>query len=198
MAIRAKKILQADTLEIVADRGYYDPVRIKEIQDNGITCYIPKPTKKRPGVEDDYLTKNFKYDKENDTFACPNGIKLSLKRKAMQRSKLIRHYTSEECKNCADIQKCTTNKKGRSICRWEHENILEEMQVRIDANKEKMRLRRCLSEHPFGTIKRSFDQGYVLMKGLKKVEAEISLTVLSYNVKRAINILGIKALIAAL
>jgi len=60
-----------------------------------------------------------------------------------------------------------------------------------------MKQRQQLSEHPFGTIKRTMGQGYFLMKGLKKVGAEMSLTVLSYNIKRVVNIIGVKQMIAA-
>ena len=67
----------------------------------------------------------------------------------------------------------------------------------MEVNKEKVKMRQQLSEHPFGTIKRSFNQGYMLLKGLEKVGAEVSLTVLAYNIKRAINIVGLKGLIAA-
>jgi hypothetical protein len=53
-------------------------------------------------------------------------------------------------------------------------------------------------EHPFGTIKRSFNQEYMLMKGIKRVGAEMSLTILAYNATRVINIVGLKELIASL
>ena len=64
-------------------------------------------------------------------------------------------------------------------------------------NKEKYKMRQWLNEHPFGTIKRAMNQGYLLMRGLEKVAAEISLTILAYNIKRVINIVGIKGLIEA-
>ena len=51
-----------------------------------------------------------------------------------------------------------------------------------------MEQRKALAEHPFGTIKRGMDAGYFLLRGLEKVRAEMSLTVLAYNLKRVINI----------
>jgi len=71
-------------------------------------------------------------------------------------------------------------------------------QVRIKADGELCKLRKSLAEHPFGTIKRSMGAGYLLTKGLGKVIGEISLTYLSYNLKRAINILGVKEFIDAI
>ena len=51
-------------------------------------------------------------------------------------------------------------------------------------------------EHPFGTIKRAFNQGYLLLKGLRKVKGDIGFTMLAYNMRRAINILGVGTLVA--
>jgi len=72
------------------------------------------------------------------------------------------------------------------------------MQGRVRANPDKMRLRKQLVEHPFGTIKRAWNQSYFLIKGLESVNAEMSLTVLAYNIKRAIQILGVPRMMKAL
>ena len=60
-----------------------------------------------------------------------------------------------------------------------------------------MLLRRMLAEHPFGTMKRAFNQGYLLLKGLRKVKGEVGFTMLAYNMRRAFNILGVGTLIAS-
>jgi hypothetical protein len=78
-----------------------------------------------------------------------------------------------------------------------HEGLLEAMQQRVTAHPEKVRLRKSIVEHPFGTIKRCMDQGYFRTRGLAKVRAEMRLTVLAYNPKRVITILGVTQLIAA-
>ena len=61
-----------------------------------------------------------------------------------------------------------------------------------------MSQRMCLSEHPFGTLKRSLGQYYFLLRGFVKVTAEMALFRLSYNMRRAINLKGVPALVAAL
>jgi Transposase DDE domain len=71
------------------------------------------------------------------------------------------------------------------------------MARRIAENPEKVEQRKCLAEHPFGTIKRAMNQGYFLMRGLTKVGTEMSLTILAYNLKRAINILGVRTMVEA-
>ena len=71
------------------------------------------------------------------------------------------------------------------------------MAERVKAQPEVMKQRKEIVEHPFGTMKRGMDQGYFLMRGLGKVGAEMSLPVLSYNIKRVINILGVTRMIEA-
>lgn len=72
------------------------------------------------------------------------------------------------------------------------------MHQRAVEQPELMRQRACLSEHPFGTLKRMTDNGQFLMRGLEKVRVEMGLSVLSYNIKRVINILGVETLCARL
>ena len=69
--------------------------------------------------------------------------------------------------------------------------------VRIKENKEKLKLRMCLSEHPFGTVKWYDGAHYLLCRGIEKVSGEISLSFLAYNLRRAINLVGVPALIQA-
>jgi hypothetical protein len=76
--------------------------------------------------------------------------------------------------------------------------VLEAVQQRLDANPNAMRQRRETVEHPFGTIKARMGATHFLMKTLPRVAAEMALHVLAYNLTRAMNILGIKPLIAAI
>jgi hypothetical protein len=55
------------------------------------------------------------------------------------------------------------------------------MAERVRAHPKKVKLRKCLVEHPFGTIKRHWNQGFFLTRGLSKVGTEMSLTVLAYR-----------------
>ncbi|MDR9417717.1 transposase, partial [Gracilimonas sp.] len=77
---------------------------------------------------------------------------------------------------------------------WLHEGIIEAQKERVRQNPEKIKLRGQLAEHPFGTLKRAMGSGYFLTKGLEKVSAEMSLSVLAYNMKRVLNIMGIEKL----
>lgn len=109
----------------------------------------------------------------------------------------MRYYKTAACKTCQVRTRCTENNRGRIIKRLVGEEVLERMAQRLKHSPEKMKQRGQLVEHPFGTIKRGMNQGYFLMKRLKKVAAEISLTVLCYNLKRVLNIVGIEKMIRA-
>ena len=93
---------------------------------------------------------------------------------------------------------CKANKDGRKIYRRMNEEVVEEMRRRIKDEPSKVKIMKELCEHPFGTMKRAFNQGYVLLKGLRKVTGEVGFTMLAYDMRRAINILGTRTLIASL
>ena len=88
--------------------------------------------------------------------------------------------------------------KERRITRWEHEDVLEAVQRRLDEHPETMRQRRETVEHPFGTNKSCMGSTHFQMKTLKRVGTEMALHVLAYNLKHVINIMGIRPLIAAM
>ena len=81
--------------------------------------------------------------------------------------------------------------------RWEHEDVLENMEEKLQQYPEAMTMRASTVEHPFGTIKLWTGSRHFLMKKLHNVRTEMSLNVLAYNLRRMISILGVKALIKA-
>ncbi|MBT6110765.1 MAG: transposase, partial [Rhodospirillales bacterium] len=106
-------------------------------------------------------------------------------------------YWTNTCRRCAIKGQCTTGKQRR-ITRWEHEHLLDDVQRRLDEHPEKMKQRRETVEHPFGTIKHWMGYTHFQMKTLKRVGTEMALHVLAYNIKRVINIMGIRPLITAM
>src|SRR5271166_1388456 len=91
--------------------------------------------------------------------------------------------------------RCTND--ARSVFRLENEDVLERMAERLKARPAILDRRREVVEHPFGSIKQWMYQGAFLMRGLANVRAEFSLTTLAYNLRRALNILGVEAMTAA-
>ncbi len=198
MAIGAKEILRAKNLEAVADKGYFSFVQIKDCVDNDIIPYVPEQNRygvgfvKRKGVPTrEFHVDKFVYDVGTDTFVCPGGNELVFSYLDHAHQKNIRVYRTDACFSCEFFMvKCTLNRHGRTLWRWEHAEVLDEMRARLLREPEKLALRKRLVEHPFGTMKRAFNQGYLLLKGLRKVVGEVGFTVLAYNMRQVLNILG--------
>ena len=91
-----------------------------------------------------------------------------------------------------------TEGKSRRITRHFYEDAREAMHQRAVAEPSWMALRRNLVEHPFGIMKWLMGRPRFLVRGLRKTSAEMALTVLGFNLKRTITILGVPALLAAL
>jgi len=109
----------------------------------------------------------------------------------------LHKYWSSACPGCPIKTQCTPA-SYRRIARWEHEQVLEAMQDRLDRTPEASRLRRRTVEHPFGTLKAWRGSTHFLTKTLPRVSTEMSLHVLAYNLKRVMKVMGTGPLIAAM
>ena len=101
------------------------------------------------------------------------------------------------CQGCALRAQCTRSHHSRRIRRWEHEDVMDTIEARVDEAPQMMQVRRQSVEHPFGTLKAWMGATHFLTHTLPRVRAEMSLHVLAYNMKRVINVLGVSALIEA-
>ncbi len=197
MAKRTKAVLETDVLEVVADRGYYKSDEILDCHEAGITVTLPKPQTSNNRAKGLFVKPDFVYLADEDVYRCPAGQYLSYRFTREERGLMLRRYWSSVCQDCALKTQCTTGKERR-ITRWEHEHILEDVQQRLDEHPQMMSTRRETVEHPFGTIKYWMGYTHFQMKTLKRVGTEMALHVLAYNLKRVINIMGIRPLIAAM
>jgi transposase len=199
MAGRAKRALGVDEMDVIADKGYYDGQEVKACLEEDITPYIPKANTSANRKRGLFTKEDFRYDSDQDGYGCPAGQTLTYRFTTVEQEREIRYYSNPAaCRECGLRLQCTRNKRGRRITRWVDEHLLEAMQARVRAEPEKVGLRKQLAEHPFGTIKQAMNQGYFLMRGLEKVRAEMALTVMAYDLKRVIKILGVPRMIEAL
>jgi transposase len=197
VAKAAKATLQTETLEAVADRGYFDGQEILMCEEADITVTLPKPMTSGAKARGRFGKQDFRYAAETDVYICPAGEKLTYRYTREESGMLLRRYWTNACQSCAIKNKCTTGRERR-IARWEHEHVLEAVQKRLDEHPEKMRQRRETVEHPFGTIKARMGATHFLMKTLPRVASEMALHVLAYNLTRVMNIMGIQPLLAAI
>lgn len=197
MAQQAKQAMGHDQLEALADRGYYSGAEILACSQNGVTPYVPKSYTSGNQAKGQYGKRDFRYIPEDNEYECPAGQRAIYRFSRTEGGKLIHRYWSSACIRCEIRSQCTSG-KYRRISRWEHEQVLDEMQERLDRAPDKMATRRSTVEHPFGTLKAWMGATHFTTKTLKRVSTEMSLHVLAYNLKRAMNILGSRSLIAAL
>ena len=198
MANSVKDLLGVDQLDVLADLGYYHGKEIKACIEKGITPFVPKPLTSASRKHGLFSKEDFRYDLEEDCYWRPAGEKLTFRFQTTEKNRDIKYYASYACSQCPIKTQCTRSKDGRRITRWVDEDLLDEMQRRVKSDPEKMKLRKMLAEHPFGTIKRHWDQGHFLTRKLPNVRTEMALTILAYNIKRTINILGVQKMIEAL
>jgi len=198
MAQSTKRILDQTELQVVADMGYYNHEELKGCEEAGITAYVSKPIVSKNTARGLFGKEKFVYEPDGDCYRCPAKERLDFRFESEENGKKFRYYWTKACPGCALKAQCTTDPRFHRIKRWEHEGILERIEQRVRANPLIMKLRKQIVEHPFGTIKFWNDQRHFLMKGLEKVKGEFSLSTLAYNITRAINVLGVRALLAAL
>jgi transposase len=197
MALKAQEILDVEQITAIADTGYYSEEEIRKCDEQQITCYISPPKKstrnKKLGL---YTVEDFSYDQAQHCYVCPAGQLLTYRGQRKRNKKVEGIYASAACRSCLKRSSCTRSKRdGRRMYRWEHEHLIEEMRERLRIEPDKIKLRSQLVEHPFGTLKWSMNHQYFLLRGKLKVGGEMAMSVLAYNMKRVINILGIPKLI---
>ena len=198
MAQKTKQMLGQDELQVVADMGYYNHEELKRCEEAGITTYVSKPLVSKNTARGLFGKEKFVYEADGDCYRCPAKERLDFRFETQEGDKKFRYYWTQACPGCALKAQCTTDPRFHRIKRWEHEAVLERIEQRVNANTVILKLRQQLVEHPFGTIKFWNDQRHFLMRGLEKVKAEFSLSTLAYDIKRALNIVGVRGLIAAL
>jgi hypothetical protein len=193
----AKEILGVETIDVVADKGYFKIEDIEACERAGMEPYVPRP-QRGPSVRAGFFRKDeFKYDPETDSFTCPAGQQLTpYSSSALRQLKKINYANRKACRDCPLRARCTDN-QFRTVSRLENEAVLDRMQERLAKRPEVLNQRRETVEHPFGSIKQWMNQGAFLMRGLEKVRGEFSLTALAYNIRRVLNLVAFDILMAA-
>ncbi len=197
VAKEAKPAIATESLDVVADRGYFNSAEILACEQAGITVTLPKPMTSGSKSAGRFGKQDFRYVAAEDVYICPAGERLKYYYSNQENGLVLCRYWTNACRTCAIKHQCTTGEQRR-ITRWEHEHVLEAVQRRLDEHPEKMRERRETVEHPFGTIKARMGATHFLMKTLPRVATEMALHVLAYNLTRVMNILGVRPLVAAI
>jgi len=195
MATQAKEVIGTDHLRAVADRGYFKGEEVLACAESSITTYLPKPQTSGSVKKGLFSKRDFIYHADDDEYECPDGERLTWRFEVEEKGQTINKYWTTACTDCSVKAHCTTA-RYRRVARWEHEEVIDELEARMDHDPERMRARRETVEHPFGTLKMWMGYTHFQMKTLPRVSTEMSLHVLAYNMKRLINLFGVQGLVA--
>ena len=213
-----KKCLHAGVIPD-AYKGVIEGMEVKEVR-RKVKEDNDQAPKSINGTSEEMLAKAkegyFVRDPEANLVYCPTGE--ILRQKCVKKNGNIRYANKNACRHCPNRNKCYKGKNEWKEIDFTKDQLVKPCRDWLKAeNKEaepekkktrgrfhkvkivrfflrpdrtKMNQRLCLSEHPFGTIKRSMGAGYFLLRGLRKVTGEFALSCLGYNFERAKNLLG--------
>jgi len=207
ITIEAKNNIQAESFTVLADKGYNNAREIEACQNQGLTTIVAQQeivNSNDKGTTKEYLATNFIYNKETDTYTCPQGQTLSTTgtwhtKQRSSSTHQFKKYRTTACKTCAVLSLCTAKAdRRREIERSQYAEALEANNKNYKEQYTLYRKRQEINEHIFGTIKRVWGYYYTNLKGLKKVNGEWSLIMTVYNMKRTMNILGFDKLMEKL
>ena len=185
---------------VVADAGYHERGQLAQCEQAGFTTYVPAPetnSGRTANGEEVYPKERFTFDPVADVYVCPAGQRLPLSGSGPKHGKSCNYYCNlAACAACSQRAHCTTA-PYRKISRLENEAAVERQAARVAAQPGIVARRKAIVEHVFGTM-REWGHDKFLCRGLSMVRAEFSLTALVYNLRRALNVIGVQRLLQAL
>lgn len=185
----SKDVLKVNHITVLADKGYYDGEDIFECEKDNISCLVARPKSGGFKKEVGFSIREFKYDKNSDTYICPDKkIFRFMRNQQHSNGKQYRFYANfSACTKCEIREKCTKS-KYRKILRLPYQDVLNNVNKRTSDNLSLYKKRQEIVEHPFGTIKSNWRFRQFLCRTKPKVTAEMALAYLAYNLRRLTSI----------
>jgi len=199
MVQRAKSILSTNDFTVLYDKGFHTGSELKTAHELGVETIVAVPgvpsTSQAP--DHGYNYEHFRYDKEADTYACPQGQILTTNGswyKQFSSSGSVswfKQYRTKACRKCPARSQCTRSKKERLIQRSEYAEYYERNLKNTHEKEHLYKRRQAIVEHPYGTIKRQWGFNYILTKkGMDRAGSDVGFIFIAYNLRRVISILG--------
>jgi hypothetical protein len=128
----AREILDVETIDVVADRGYFKVEDIEACEKVGCIPHVPRPQRGSSVREGLFRKDEFRYDGGLDAYVCPTGKLLTPIRHGRLRDlKRVDYGNPKACGACPLRAQCTTD--ARSVFRLENEAVLDRMAERLKA-----------------------------------------------------------------
>jgi transposase len=127
----AKEVLGVETIDVVADKGYFKIEDIEACEKAGMVPYVPRP-QRGPSVKAGLFRKDeFQYDAATDSYVCPAGQRLHPYSSSLLRGlKKINYVNKLACDDCSIRPRCTAG-TFRTVSRLENEAVLDRMAARL-------------------------------------------------------------------
>lgn len=200
MVRRTKTILGQNNFTSLYDKGYHTGSEFAYANKLGVEVIVAVPDVASHAPDESFDVEHFRYDKTKDEYSCPAGETLITNGRWHNKSRgksinKIKQYQTKACKECELRNRCTNNKGGRMIERSEHADLIQANKERHDRQQTKYRRRQAIVEHPYGIIKRQWGFNYIITKrGKKRASADVGLMLTAYNLRRIVNLIGMKGL----
>jgi len=179
-----------------ADAGYCNVEELAKIDAQQIHVVVPSKRQASHAAAKAFDKSQFVYDEQDDCYYCPTGHRLVYySADTVKKAAYYQIESAQLCAQCEHFGQCTKSSKGRKVTRYDNEALRQRFERQYDQSVDIYRLRKQKVELPFGHMKRNLGYDTFLLRGLKKVQAEISLLSSCFNIARMISKLGVKALI---
>jgi Transposase DDE domain len=191
MVEKAESVLEHKPKEVLADAGYYQMSQVEELEKKGIECFVAINGNQEENKAEEYGI-TFQFNQRENNYVCSQGQKLQPFRtkRDHRRGTEAQAYRGINCQPCFIKKLCTKSEIARTVYRFTNQEWRDRYRTKLssDLGTSKLKLRMCLSEHPFGTIKCWMGHIPLLLRGKKKVQTEINIYSIAYNFKRMLNL----------
>lgn len=199
--MQAQEILGKQPETVCADSGYHSLNDLEKL-DSSITVIVPgqnQITKERtPEKIKPFPKEQFRYDDKRDCYICPENKRLRRTGLTIpdRPNAIVYKAIAKECKRCKHFGTCTTSKIGRKIIRHKNEVLMQHLAKTYlsNAGQQVYKLRKQKVELPFAHFKQNMNMRQLLLRGVVKVNVELNLSAIGYNLTRMIGLLGVHRL----
>jgi transposase len=197
---QANETLEKNCKIACADSGYADVNELEKIDAQDIKVIVPSSRQISRKEPDAFDRSFFQYDREHDSYSCPQGHVLRYSITNLQKRHKVYRIGGSVCKQCCHFGVCTNNPRGRTITRLLKEELVQKLEAQYEQpeSMDVYDLRKQKVELPFGHIKHNLGVSGFLLRGLDGVKAETSLLSTCFNIARMTSIIGVSDLIARL
>ena len=160
-----------------------------------MTVYIKKAKANNKTNDNEFRKEKFTYKADKDVYICPSGKEMPFFENTSKNGLKYRKYKCSDCASCKYKKSCTSSVSGCTLQRWEHEDVLESVYLDTWNHNDVYKQRRCIVEHPFGTVKRTLGYSYFLRRQIENIDAETTSMFIAYNIKRLLTMFSTREII---